>query len=66
MGHIFHLAEMALMQSACITFPITGKEECCMGGKMCKLNSKSVELRFIYNANDLVFNKTPEPALHLL
>lgn len=33
MGHIFHLAEMALMQSACITLPITGKEECCMGGK---------------------------------
>lgn len=31
-----------------------------------KLNSKSVELRFVYNANDLVFNKTPEPALHLL
>lgn len=33
MGHIFHLAEMALMQSACITLPITGKEECCMGEK---------------------------------
>ncbi len=32
-GHIFHLAEMALMQSACITLPITETLRNCMGEK---------------------------------
>lgn len=53
-GHIFHLAEMALMQSPYITLPITMKLRCCMGKRMLKLNSRSAE-----HVDDLVLNKTP-------